>query len=74
MAYYMEYSTRIYKIYLKYAAPEDIHVYSIDEIFLDATDYIRTRGVTAREFAMLIVRDVLETTGITATVGIGTNL
>ena len=74
MAYYMEYSTRIYKIYLKYAAPEDIHVYSIDEICLDATDYIRTRGVTAREFAMLIVRDVLETTGITATVGIGTNL
>ena len=74
MAYYMEYSTRIYKIYLKYAAPEDIHVYSIDEIFLDATDYIRTRGVTARDFAMLIVRDVLETTGITATVGIGTNL
>ena len=74
MAYYMEYSTRIYKIYLKYAAPEDIHVYSIDEIFLDATDYLRTRGVSAREFAMLIVRDVLETTGITATVGIGTNL
>ena len=74
MAYYMEYSTRIYKIYLKYAAPEDIHVYSIDEIFLDATDYIRTRGVSAREFAMLIVRDVLDTTGITATVGIGTNL
>lgn len=74
MAYYMEYSTRIYKIYLKYAAPEDIHVYSIDEIFLDATDYIRTRGVGAREFAMMIVRDVLGTTGITATVGIGTNL
>ena len=74
MAYYMDYSTRIYKIYLKYAAPEDIHVYSIDEIFLDATDYIRTRGITARDFAMLIVRDVLATTGITATVGIGTNL
>ena len=74
MAYYMDYSTRIYKIYLKYAAPEDIHVYSIDEIFLDATDYLRTRGVSAREFAMLIVRDVLDTTGITATVGVGTNL
>ncbi len=74
MAYYMEYSTRIYQIYLKYAAPEDIHVYSIDEIFLDATDYIRTRGVDARAFAMMIVRDVLDTTGITATVGIGTNL
>ena len=74
MAYYMQYSTRIYQIYLKYAAPEDIHVYSIDEIFLDATDYLRTRGVGAREFAMLIVRDVLASTGITATVGIGTNL
>ncbi len=74
MAYYMEYSTRIYQIYLKYAAPEDIHVYSIDEIFLDATDYIRTRGVDARAFAMTIVRDVLDSTGITATVGIGTNL
>ncbi len=74
MAYYMEYSTRIYKIYLKYAAPEDIHVYSIDEIFLDATDYLRTRQIAARDFAMLIVRDVLDTTGITATVGIGTNL
>ncbi len=74
MAYYMQYSTRIYQIYLKYAAPEDIHVYSIDEIFLDATDYLRTRGVDAREFAMLIVRDVLASTGITATVGIGTNL
>ena len=74
MAHYMEYSTRIYKIYLRYAAPEDIHVYSIDEIFLDATDYLRTRGIPARDFAMLIVRDVLDTTGITATVGIGTNL
>ena len=74
MAFYMEYSTRIYQIYLKYAAPEDIHVYSIDEVFLDATDYLRTRKIRAREFAMLIVRDVLSTTGITATVGIGTNL
>jgi DNA polymerase V len=74
MAHYMAYSTRIYRIYLQYAAPEDIHVYSIDEIFLDATDYLRTRGIGAREFAMLIVRDVLSSTGITATVGIGTNL
>ena len=74
MALYIEYSTRIYQIYLKYAAPEDIHVYSIDEIFLDATDYIRTRGQSAREYAMEIVRDVLTETGITATVGIGTNL
>ena len=74
MAYYMEYSTRIYQIYLKYAAPEDIHVYSIDEVFIDATDYLRTRGISAREYAMILVRDVLATTGITATVGIGTNL
>ena len=74
MAFYMDYSARIYRIYLKYAAPEDIHVYSIDEIFLDATDYLRTRGISAREFAMLIVRDVLDSTSITATVGIGTNL
>ena len=74
MALYIEYSTRIYQIYLKYAAPEDIHVYSIDEIFLDATDYIRTRGQSAREYAVAIVRDVLAATGITATVGIGTNL
>ena len=63
MALYIEYSTRIYQIYLKYAAPEDIHVYSIDEIFLDATDYIRTRGQSAREYAVAIVRDVLAATG-----------
>ena len=74
MALYIDYSTRIYKIYLKYAAPEDIHVYSIDEVFIDATDYIRTRGLSAREFAMTIIRDVLSSTGITATAGIGTNL
>ena len=74
MSFYIDYSTRIYKIYLKYAAHEDIHVYSIDEVFIDATDYMRTRSVTAREFAMMIVRDILDTTGITATVGIGSNL
>ena len=74
MAYYIEYSTRIYNIYLKYAAPEDIHVYSIDEVFIDATDYLKTNGMTARDFAMLMIRDVLRTTGITATAGIGPNL
>jgi len=74
MALYVEYSTRIYDIYMHYAAPEDIHVYSIDEVFIDATRYIATAGVTAREYAMSIIRDVLRTTGITATVGIGTNL
>jgi len=74
MALYMEYSTRIYQIYLNHVAPEDIHVYSIDEVFIDATAYLRTYGLTAREFAMRIVLDVLNTTGITATAGIGTNL
>ncbi len=72
MAHYMEYSTRIYQVYLKYAAPEDIHVYSIDEVFIDATDYLR--GQSPQEYAMTILRDVYATTGITATCGIGTNL
>lgn len=74
MAHYMEYSTWIYQIYLKYVAPEDIHVYSIDEVFIDATPYLRARGVSGYEFARMLIRDVLETTGITATAGIGTNL
>lgn len=74
MAHYMEVSTRIYNVYLKYIAPEDIHVYSIDEVFIDATDYLKTYGMTPRELAMKMVLDVLETTGITATAGIGTNL
>ena len=74
MSYYMAYSTRIYNIYLKYAAPEDIHVYSIDEVFIDATDYLKTNGMTAHDFAMLMIQDVLKTTGITATAGIGPNL
>lgn len=74
MAHYMEVSTRIYNIYLKYIAPEDIHVYSIDEVFINATDYLKTYGLTPRELAMKMVLDVLETTGITATAGIGTNL
>lgn len=74
MAHYMDVSTRIYNVYLKYIAPEDIHVYSIDEVFIDATDYLKTYGLTPRELAMKMVLDVLETTGITATAGIGTNL
>lgn len=74
MALYIEYSTRIYQIYLKYIAPEDIHVYSIDEVFIDVTDYLKTYGMTARELAMVMIKDVLKNTGITATVGIGTNL
>lgn len=74
MAHYMEVSTRIYNVYLKYIAPEDIHIYSIDEVFIDATDYLKTYGLTPHELAMKMVLDVLETTGITATAGIGTNL
>jgi DNA polymerase V len=74
MALYMEYSTRIYSIYLKYVASEDIHVYSIDEVFMDVTAYLRTYHMTPRELAMTIIQDVLHTTGITATAGIGTNL
>lgn len=74
MAHYMEVSTRIYNVYLKYIAPEDIHVYSIDEVFIDVTDYLKTYGLTPRELAMKMVLDVLETTGITATAGVGTNL
>lgn len=74
MAYYIEYSTRIYSVYLKYIAPEDIHVYSIDEVFMDVTSYLKTYNMNARELAMTIIKDVLKTTGITATAGIGTNL
>ena len=74
MAKYMEISTKIYGVYLKYIAPEDIHVYSIDEVFIDATDYLQTYKCTAHELALRMIRDVLKTTGITATAGIGTNL
>lgn len=74
MAYYIEYSTRIYQIYLKYIAPEDIHVYSIDEVFMDVTDYLASYKMTAHELAMTMIRDVLKNTGITATAGIGTNM
>ncbi len=74
MAHYMEHSTRVYEVYLKYIAPEDIHVYSIDEVFIDATGYLASYKMTAHDLAMTIIKDVLKTTGITATVGIGTNL
>ena len=74
MNLYVEYSSRIYAIYLQYIAPEDIHIYSIDEVFLDVTHYLDTYHCTPRELAGRIIRDVLEQTGITATAGIGTNL
>lgn len=74
MAHYIEHSTRIYNIYLKYIAPEDIHVYSIDEVFIDLTTYLDSAGLTPHEFAMMMIRDVYKTTGITATAGIGTNM
>lgn len=74
MAHYMEYSTRIYNVYLKYIAPEDIHVYSIDEVFIDLTHYLGTYKKSAHDMAQTIIKDVLKTTGITATAGIGTNL
>lgn len=74
MARYEEVSTQIYSIYLKYIAPEDIIVYSIDEVFIDATSYLSTYSMSAHELAMTMIREVLYTTGITATAGIGTNL
>ena len=74
MALYIDYSTRIYQVYLKYFSPDDIHVYSIDEVFIDATHYLKTYKKTARELAEVVIKDVLKTTGITATVGIGTNM
>lgn len=74
MALYMDYSTRIYNIYLKYVAPEDMHVYSIDEVFMDVTHYLNTYRMTARELAVKIIQNVFAETGITATAGIGTNL
>ena len=74
MAHYMKISTEIYQIYLRYIATEDIHVYSIDEVFIDATSYLDTYKMTAHELAMKMIRDVLSKTGIIATAGIGTNL
>ena len=74
MAYYMEISTRIYQIYMRYVSPEDVHVYSIDEVFIDATQYLKMYNLTAYDFVMKLIRDVLNETGITATAGIGSNL
>ena len=74
MAHYIEVSTQVYRTYLKYIAPEDIHVYSIDEVFMDVTAYLGSYKMTAHELAMKMIRDVLATTGITATAGIGTNM
>ena len=74
MAYYIDYSTKIYAVYLKYIAPEDIYAYSIDEVFIDATEYLDSYKMTAHELTLKIIRDVLKETGITATAGIGTNM
>ena len=74
MAHYMEWSTRIYQVYLEFIAPEDIHVYSIDEVLMDVTDYLDTYGLTARALTRKMIQAVLSATGITATAGIGTNL
>ena len=74
MAKYIQISTQVYNVYLKYIAPEDIHVYSIDEVMMDVTNYLQTYRMTARELAKVMISDVLHTTGITATAGIGSNL
>ena len=74
MAHYIEVSASVYQTYLKYVAPEDIHVYSIDEVFMDVTDYLPLYHKTAHELAITMIRDVLRNTGITATAGIGTNM
>ena len=74
MSYYIEVSSKIYGIYLRFIAPEDIHVYSIDEVFIDATEYLRLYKTTAHDLAMRLVREVLKETGITATAGIGPNM
>lgn len=74
MALYIDYSTRIYSVYLRYIAPEDIHTYSIDEVFIDATDYLKCYSLSPREFARLLIKEVLKETGVTAAAGIGDNL
>ena len=74
MALYIDYSTRIYNVYLKYISPEDIHAYSIDEVFIDVTSYLGIYGQSPRELVMTMIQDILKTTGITATAGIGTNI
>ncbi len=74
MALYIEYSTLIYQVYLRYIAPEDIHVYSIDEVFIDATEYLKLNKMSAHDFTRMLIKEVLAETGVTATAGIGTNL
>lgn len=74
MSLYLDYSSRIYSVYLRFIAPEDIHVYSIDEVFIDATSYLKLYGLTAHELAIKMIREVLAETGITATAGIGSNM
>ena len=74
MVHYMQISSQIYEVYLKYVSPEDVHIYSIDEVFIDATSYLVSNSMTAREMAMKMILDVHKTTGITATAGIGPNL
>ena len=74
MARYLEMSSQIYAVYMRFVSPQDIHVYSIDEVFIDATQYLKLYKLSPREFAMRLIREVLRTTGITATAGIGTNL
>ena len=74
MSYYMEYSTRIYNIYLKWFSADDIYVYSIDEVFIDVTHYLQTYKITPRELVTKVIKNVYDETGITATAGIGTNL
>ena len=74
MAYYMKYSSKIYNIYLKYFSSDDIYVYSIDEVFIDVTHYLKTYNMGAKELVTKVIQDVYQTTGITATAGIGTNL
>lgn len=74
MKLYMDYSARVFEVYLKYIAPEDIHPYSIDEVFMDVTNYLSTYGLSPRGIAERMIQDVLKTTGITATAGIGSNL
>ncbi len=74
MGHYLEVSKKVYEVYLKYIAPEDIHVYSVDEVFMDVTQYLKLYKLSAHALAMKMIRDVLSVTGITATAGIGTNL
>ncbi|MDE5875027.1 MAG: DNA methylase, partial [Muribaculaceae bacterium] len=74
MAFYIDYSTRIYNIYMRYVAPEDIHVYSIDEVIMDVTSYLSTYNMSAHQLAIKMIREVLAETGVTATAGIGSNM